>query len=384
MRLSTKLNDWLHPLMIRYVMRANRRVISRLEKEHPELFTPVNREVEESHIALWSKLGLPVSVKWCRLFSNLSSIPDFRYCPEDIYFARIERILNDANHGGVGCEDKNELALYVSPERTPEIVLRYIRGVFLDAEYKVLSEKSVKSLLQCDHGDLIGKICVNAFGGHGVQMFRFEDGRYKSENGQQLTIESIKTASSSYVIQKKIAQCDFSAKFNPASANTCRIMTLRCPWNGEIVVLKSAMRIGVTNAVIDNLSSGGITCPVDANGNLSRYAYSWYKDAPYARYEEHPVTKMRFAGEKYPNFDVIKSVVKHAAERIPYMNILGWDVLVDENDIVRILEVNAMSIGMDWPQYDFGGLFGDLTEDVVEWCAAHKELDTFAHFRTWF
>ena len=384
MRLSSKLNDWLHPCMIRYVMRANRRVIEGLEKKHPELFARIDSATEGNHVALWSKLGLPVSVKWCRFFSNISSLKDYRYCPEDVYYARIERILNDANHCGVGCEDKNELDLYVDPERTPQIILRYIRGAFFDAGYKFLSDKSAESLLQKDNGDLIGKVCVNSLGGHGVRVFRYGNGRYSSEEGDALTVERIKKSSSSYVIQKKISQCDFSSKFNPSSANTCRVMTLRCPWNGVIVVLKSAMRIGVTSAVIDNLSSGGITCPMDENGNLSKYAYSWYKDAPFARYEEHPVTGVKFAGQRHPNFDEIKAVVIKAAARIPYMNILGWDILVDGKGDVRILEVNAMSLGMDWPQYDFGGLFGALTEDVVEWCASHKDFDRFSHFRTWF
>ena len=69
---------------------------------------------------------------------------------------------------------------------------------------------------------------------------------------------------------------------------------------------------------------------------------------------------------------------------IPNANLLSWDMVVDENKIVKILEVNAKSQGVDWPQFDFGALFGDDTEAVIDWCVEHKKNDKFAHFRTWF
>ena len=66
------------------------------------------------------------------------------------------------------------------------------------------------------------------------------------------------------------------------------------------------------------------------------------------------------------------------------MNMLSWDMLADKNGDVKILEVNATSQSHDWLQFDFGALFGDYTEQVVDWCATHLDYDRFEHLRTWY
>ena len=381
MAMMDKVNTWIHPLMVKYSCRNNRKILGRLEKNRPDLFAPIAVDVEEKHLALWGKLGLPVSVKWCRFFSNISGRPDPNYCPEDLYYARIERILNNANLSGVGCEDKNELDLYVDSKYTPDVILRFIRGVFLDECYKYISENDVNRLLTTDSGILIGKVASGSLGGHGVEAYSFKDGHYV--NGRCLTKEFIEATFDSFVLQKRIEQSEFSEQFNPSSANTCRMVTLRCPWDGKVVLLKTAMRIGVTKSCVDNLSSGGITCDIDEEGNMSKYAYTWFKNSPLKRFESHPSTGVVFEGKRHPDFARMKELVIKAAERIPYMNILGWDVLVEKGGKIRILEVNSMCLGMDWLQYDFGGLFGDYTERVIDWCSNHIRYDKFSHLRTW-
>lgn len=381
MKFTDRINRFIHPLMIRYVCRTYNKKMEWCRKRHPELFKPVDEDITKKHLELWGRLGLPCSDKWLRFLTNISGIADYRYAPEDLVFARVERILNDCERGGREAEDKNQFDLYVDLKDQPKTFLRYIRGTFYDEEHRFVTEKAARSILCKDSGDLVGKVCVNSLGGHGISAFTFKDGAYVSTKGEPLTTDWIKSVSHSYVLQEKVEQCDFSAQFNPASANSCKIVTLRCPWDGKIEVVKAGMRFGVTSDVFDNLSSGGISVAVSTDGELGRVAHNWYRADPFW---EHPSSHIKFAGQKHPYFEKMKETACRYAAKVHNMNMLSWDMLVDKNENVKILEVNAASQSHDWLQFDFGGLFGKNTDAVVDWCATHLDFDHFNHFRTWY
>lgn len=381
MKLTDRLNQWVHPLMIRYVCRTYNKKMAWCRKLHPELFKEVDEETTRKHLELWGRLGLPCSDMWLRFLTNISGIADYRYAPEDLVFARVERILNDCERGGHEAEDKNQFDLYVDLKDQPKTILRYIRGTFYDEGHNFVSESLARSLIEHDYGDLIGKVCVNSLGGHGISSFKYSKGQYVSSRGDELSIDWIKKHSQSYVLQEKVEQCDFSAQFNPSSANSCKLVTLRCPWDGKIEVVKAGMRFGMTKDVFDNLSSGGISVALSTDGELGKTAYNWYKADPFP---EHPSSHVKFAGQRHPFFPKMKELACHYAAKVHNMNMLSWDMLADKNGGVKILEVNATSQSHDWLQFDFGALFGDYTEQVVDWCATHLDYDRFEHLRTWY
>lgn len=381
MKLTDKFNRLVHPSMIRYVCRSYNKKMAWCEKRHPELFKPIDAEITRKHLELWGRLRLPCSDKWLRFLTNISGIADYRYAPEDLIFARVERILNDCERGGREAEDKNQFDLYVDLKDQPKTFLRYIRGTFYDEEHNFVSETTAADILKKNIGDLIGKVCVNSLGGHGISSFTYRDGGYISSHGETLSVDWIKASAHSYILQEKINQCDFSAQFNQSSANSCKLVTLRCPWDGRIFVVKAGMRFGVTSEVFDNLSSGGVSVAVSLDGRLSKCAHNWYKADSFL---EHPTSHIKFEGQKHPHFEKMKELACKYAAKVHNMNMLSWDMIADINGDVKILEVNATSQSHDWLQFDFGSLFGDYTEQVVDWCASHQKFDSFNHFRTWY
>ena len=374
MKISDKLNKRVHPFFVARMCRAYRKKMRLVKSWHPELYKPIDASAVARHKALWGKLGLDVTDSWVTWLSNISGVVDHRYCPEDLLYARVERVLNDCERSGFGCEDKNQFFLYVPNELQAKTYLRFVRGAFYDEEFHWMSEKAAQSILDTIDHDVIGKVCVHSLGGHGISKF--------SPGDERLKTSWIKKQGVSYILQEKIEQCDFSAQFNPNSANSCKIVTLRCPWSGEIKVVKAGMRFGQTKNVFDNLSSGGLSVCVDVKtGELSQTAYNWYRCDPYAR---HPLTDVEFAGKVHPYFPAMKEVAVKYAERVPDMNMLSWDMLADRQGHVKVLEVNASSQSSDWLQFAFGPLFADETENVVEWCASHLEYDGFSHLRTFY
>lgn len=365
MKFSNRLNAIMHPFMTRYVMMSYDRKSRRVERKHPELFAPVDPGLSKRHKSLWGKLGIVSGDRWLRLHVNLTGIQDYRFCPEDIYFACVERIMNDCNQAGYGPEEKNDLMLYLPDGYEPETVLRYIRGSFFTARGEWMPLEKARTLLI---GELIGKPCRSS-GGSGVELRSDFTPEWIVAHGGE-----------SYVVQKKIEQCEFSAQFNPSSINTVRMMTMRCPWNGEIVVCRSMMRMGVSDAVIDNMMKGGLCVCVGNEGQLGRYAY----DYDGKRFEQHPVSGATFLGLSHPGYIKMVETAKEIHSRILAFNLLSFDFVQRLDGSICIVEINSTSQGITQLQYDFGGLFGDYTEELVDWCANHIYLDKFSHFRTWY
>ena len=379
MKLSDRINHWVHPLFRRYVLNAYLRKSKGVEREHPELFKPVSPELVKAHKALWERLGVPCTDRWLRFHVNLSGIEDYRYCPEDVFYARIERIMNPTEMASRGIEDKNSLDAFLGKGLFPETIVRYMQGAFYDMDYKWMDDTQVNRVLKENHGDLVVKPCISN-GGNGVERACFQNGCYKIGNEILDATYVKRIGGESFAVQKKLVSDDFSSSFNAASANTCKMITMRCPWNGKVVVIKTAMRLGTTGVVVDNMMKGGLCVCIDAQGKFSKYGYDYNGK----RFEAHPKSGIRFEGLKHPAYADMVQTAKEVAQRMPYYNILSFDLLPDQTGRTKIVEINATSQGIVWLQYDFGGLFGEHTEKLVDWCASNKHLDTFNHFRTWF
>ena len=50
-----------------------------------------------------------------------------------------------------------------------------------------------------------------------------------------------------------------------------------------------------------------------------------------------------------------------------------FDFSVDENDKVRLMEVNTLIIGVINQQMNSGPLLQEFTDEVIEYCEAHKK-----------
>ena len=366
-RIISKLNRLVHPLLVKRVMRAYYKKSKSVELKHPELFLPVDSNLSARHRALWGRVGLKCGDRWLRLHVNLTGIQDYTFCPEDIFFARIERILNDCGIGEYGAEEKNNLLYYLPNGYEPETLVRYIRGNFFDNNGNWLSREDANEILKSEDM-VVGKPCRSS-GGNGVKLYSNLTADWILQNGSE-----------SYVVQRRIVQDGFSASFNAASVNTVRMMTLRCPWSGEIVVCRSMMRMGISDEVVDNMMKGGLCVCVDKDGSLGRYAY----DYDGKKFDEHPVSHRIFLGLRHPYYESMVDVAKKIHARIMAYNLLSFDLVPRQDGSICVVEINAISQGITQLQYDFGGLFGEHTEQLVNWCASNIKYDSFKHIRTWY
>lgn len=378
MNLSEKINGMTHELFRRRVMRYYCREMATIKREHPDSLRACSESVLTRHLALWRQLDPRISDDWARLFYGITGVEDHRFVPSPIYYGIIERCLNSCNSAFNGIEDKNLMSLYVPAESRARCILRYVQGCFFTDAYEPISREQAEAVLSDYRMDVVGKVSEGSFGGHSVELFCDEGGRKIGER-HDLTVDWIVENTVAYVVQERLHQEERVASFNPASINTCRLMTFRRPWDGATRVVASMLRLGCGKSLVDNISSGGASVGVLQDGALRSRGV----DCSYGIVDSHPGSGKSFQGFSVPGFDKMCETAVSIARRVPRFNILGFDVIVRDDGRPCIIEVNATSLCAIEVQQS-GPMFGEDTEQVVDWCLKNSKFDTFKHLRTWY
>ena len=148
------------------------------------------------------------------------------------------------------------------------------------------------------------------------------------------TIEDIKVLyerlkqSGQVLVEEFVKQHEDMNKLYSGSVNTLRMFTI-CKDKG--CYLQGVLKFGNGGAV-DNFSSGGMYTFVDEQGVVIAPAI----DKNDMVYEEHPLSKQKIVGFKVPMFEEAKKLICEAAELLPQVAYIGWDVAITENGPVLI------------------------------------------------
>lgn len=378
MRISGKVNIAVHGVMRRYVAWRYTKKLRQISTIVPNVFENRDIAFEKEYERYWRRLLPYVNPKWGSFYAGVSGIKDVRFVPEDVFYCVMERCLNNCSGAGGYIEDKCDVNFYIPAPFRPLTILAYDRGTFFDGDFNPVSSFSAQEILDDYSGDVIGKPSVGTSGGHGVACFRQNRGKRKINGDIELTVNYIMGNFEGFIVQERIQQNTIISRYNPESLNTCRLVTFRRPWSGKVNVIAGMLRIGGSNSPVDNVTSGGVCIDIDSKGRLAEKCY----DYRFRSHDRHPRSGIKFAGEEIPNFRQMSNAVCSVAQKIPGFNILGFDVVSDVNNCIKIIEINATSISMKVQTRQ--PLFGDETEQVVEWCMAHRKFDSFVHFRTWY
>ena len=379
MRLSERVNGILHSVFRARVMRSYRKEMLGIKRLHPDVLMDVNSETERQHYDLWRRFDPKLNSDWLRLFKGLVDIEDPRFVPSTVYYGVVERVLNNCDGSMYGVEDKNLMSLYTPKKYRAFCVLRYVQGCFFDDDFNPLTDADAMAALKNYDGDVVGKVAVGSSGGHSVVLYRNGRNGTKLAKSHELTTEWIKKNASTYVVQERLVQEPAVSSLNSASINTCRIMTYRRPWDGITKVGASMIRIGSGDALVDNISSGGMSVGVGSTGRLNATGC----DCTYGKIIAHPKTGKAFGGVQIPYFEEMCNAAMEVASHVPDCNILGFDIMARPDGSPCIVEINATSLCAIEVQMS-GPMFGDDTLQIAEWCAANDRFDKFSHVRTWY
>lgn len=164
-----------------------------------------------------------------------------------------------------------------------------------------------------------------------------------------------------FLFQEVLQQHDDLAMLNKTSLNTFRIITYIC--EDSVYVAPIALRIGRSGKQFDNIHAGGITIGVKSDGTLRKTAFSEYGE----KYDKHPDSGIVFESVKIRNFSQLSEVAIKCHKRIPWLGILSWDLTIDSNNSIGLIEVNTVGQSAWFCQFTNGEpLFGENTAKMLE------------------
>ena len=122
-------------------------------------------------------------------------------------------------------------------------------------------------------------------------------------------------------LEEVIVQHPAVAAIYPGSINTVRLVTIRGK-SGKVHLVTAMFRIG-NGKCVDNFNSGGMVAPMDPDtGTVVDLALDKQKNL----YADHPATGTPIKGFTFPDWDKAVAMVAEAAQFIPEVGYVGWDV----------------------------------------------------------
>jgi hypothetical protein len=315
---------------------------------------------------IWNRTGTDKAYLWHRFYKAHFGYFDERFVPTDIYSQFFENRLNPKKYSSF-MQHKGMLHHFIPAENRPETIVTVINyNIFDENNVRITKKEAVDKLLSFD--SFIIKPSVNSGGGKNVQLIHLE--RSDEQSSEKCINDLFVQYGKDFICQRVIEQHEEIKKFNPDSVNTIRIVTLNL--NNAVSLLTVFLRIGNIGQIVDNVSSGGMFIGIKSDGYLNHSAtnYKWDKVL------KSPVGIV-FEGCFLENYNRIKNTVLEFHKLMPLASMIAWDVSVDKYDRVIVIEINLDSVDSVPEQYFNGPLFGDRTEEVIDYCLKNPQKPRF-------
>lgn len=163
---------------------------------------------------------------------------------------------------------------------------------------------------------------IDDCGGNGVEKIQI------NENSNFEEIYSKLKQNGQMLVEEFVSQHQDMDKLYAGSVNTLRMFTI---YTDKGHYLQGVLKFG-NGGNVDNFSSGGMYTFVDGTGKVIAPAIDKKDDV----YIEHPISKEKIVGFTVPMFDKAKELVCKAAEEVPEVAYIGWDVAISKDGPVLI------------------------------------------------
>jgi hypothetical protein len=325
---------------------------------------------EKRYLEFWRKRSKSTQVNQAALLASISGKDDVKFVSEQLYYTQIESTLNQRLFA-MAYADKNFYEHYIHEVAGvfPVSFIRCVNGQLLDQHYREVGGSYCWNQLP---SELILKPSIDTSGGENVFLVRrVEDGAWhlegKSYSSLALLLKHWMTKHKHFVLQERLMQHPWFAKWNTSSLNTVRLMVYRSVKNNEVHTLGAVLRFGKPGSLVDNQAAGGLTCGIDADGKAGTYVCN-----KYGKVKGCIDQFSALLGSEVPAYPSMQLIAKKIAKQYPYHRLLGFDFAVDKDGNVKLLEINCKNIEINFIQMNVGPLFGEFTEEVLHYTSAHK------------
>ena len=232
----------------------------------------------------------------------------------------------------------------------PKVYFRCIAGVLYDKDMNIISYEDSLEIIKTKDSFII-KPTIETGCGKGVK--KIITGTKTNEELKNI----FKSYNRDFIVQETIKQSKEIEELNPSSLNTCRVTSIFI--NGKWG-FSTIFKVGKKGADKDNWNSSYLI-GVSTDGSLKDFGYDIYLNKVFKTDLGKP-----FKGIKLPVFDKMISFTKeNHIKYFPHCGIVGWDILVDSNDNVRVIEVNLKSPGVIGEQIASGTFFREFNKEII-------------------
>lgn len=313
-----------------------------------------NDDFESDVLAYWERYGIKPSKIWYDLYCNKDGKYDPRYIPEDLYWKVFYPTMNRPSfrHAYTDKCSYEQMFPYLKQPRT---IIKNSNGCFFNGSGEIIRFSQAIKILKSEKRFVL-KPSINS--GEGVDIFFYDEEQKENIDFEEL----LRLYNSDYIVQEVATQHEVLEEIHPSSLNTIRVISFL--FRGEVHISSAILRMGAGGARLDNVSTGGLACPVRPDGTLEEKAF--YKESGWIT--SHPGGSL-FSEIKIPSYDRVLDSIRKAHHNIPHFRIIGWDFAIDDEGDPLFIEYNGAP-GMN--QVSCGPLFGDLTEAVLDTVILNK------------
>ena len=243
---------------------------------------------------------------------------------------------------------QNKLLFYMFA-KVPAILFLIMEGELHAIEQ--ISDKGENSALLYEMLKEKQKIIAKPFNagkGDGVYMLSYNEGnvflneKMIAYNDLLLWFKN----KTNYIITEYAEQAEYASNIFPNTANTIRFMTLIDPETLEPFIISAYHKFGTNLSFpVDNGDRGGLYSLIELKSG--RIVHAKNVRMRYVMNDEnnisiHPDTGASILNLEVPNWDKICQKVLSVAKRFSFLPIVGWDIVVSDDDII-VLEGNNMA-----------------------------------------
>ena len=315
----------------------------------------LTKEQEKEVLDFYKPYKKP-SLFFHRYFTGVSGSFYVSYIPQDLYVGYIDPYFNDILAAKFYDNKTIYDALFHGIPQ-PKTVLKRVNGIWMAGDnYPVFDADALRRecCLSVEGGCFVKEAQTTA-GGSGVIYIP------KGQFSIQKVMEIVRKYKTDIIVQEELIQHEDIARLHASSLNTLRMYSVLGK-DGNATIYSAVVRMGSENAKLDNYSAGGLTCGIQPDGRLRKYAYN----KKYEKMECHPTSKVVFEDYVIPNYQGAVDLIKKAHPMIAHFRSIAWDIAIRQDGTPVLIEANLCRGGIDSLQLNNGPLYGNDTKIILD------------------
>lgn len=319
----------------------NTRRFSKLDL--PQLTASEKKQIRRTWLGITI---IPLDYVCARVFKKIHGFSPYYLAPT--WYNEMRKEINPKSQL-YALENKALCDVYFPDIKFPEVFVRGLNGSLFDKDMNYISMNDAVSILKAKR-EFIIKPAIGTLKGEGV----------KKVDCQKDDIRVLmKEAGPNFIAQEVLKQAEEIAQFNPSSLNCFRVTTMYM--NGKFDYA-TELKVGKKGAVRDNWNCA-YWINVNKEGVLSELGYDYNLNAV-----DKTDNGMVFKGRSMPHFrDLTSELEKLHKKLFANCGIIGWDVTLDKDYRVVVIETNLYNPGTNIEQFVSGAFFEPFREIMLDY-----------------